>query len=407
MRRAKALSRLLFSAAAVAAAAGSSRAEFKVPGYELVYSYPVESTLAEPDLRSAHEVWPKMIDAAKKTVDIEQFYVVNSTGGFLEPTIQAIERAAKRGVRVRFIMEKLFFKIDPASPASFARIQSMPGVEARAVEWARVFGEGIVHCKFIVVDGKTGYLGSQNFDWRSLEHIHELGVKTDDAGVVSQMQSVFDHDWGISLATAPVKAERAAKGSPDPARRSYLVASPWAVNPAGVEDSESELVRLLGSATAEIRVQVLDYNAQTRSRPPRAYSPIDNALRDAALRGVKVKLLVSHWNTDTHSLPHIKSLAALHNVEIRVATIPDPASWPEHVPFTRVVHSKYMTVDGKTLWLGTSNWAGGYLDNSRNLEVVVNDPALAERAARIHAHLWDSPYSAPLDVSKDYPKPRR
>jgi hypothetical protein len=66
-----------------------------------------------------------------------------------------------------------------------------------------------------------------------------------------------------------------------------------------------------------------------------------------------------------------------------------------------------MVVDGKTLWLGTSNWSGGYLDHSRNLEIVVKDEALAHEASDIHAQMWSSAYSAPLDIAKDYPKPRK
>src|SRR6267142_2388227 len=43
-----------------------ANAAFNVPGYELVYSYPVETTLNEPDLREASVVWPEMFDAAGK-----------------------------------------------------------------------------------------------------------------------------------------------------------------------------------------------------------------------------------------------------------------------------------------------------------------------------------------------------
>ena len=55
--------------------APAARAEFKVPGYELVYSYPVETTLEEPDLRQAKDVWPEMFDAARNTIDVNEFYV--------------------------------------------------------------------------------------------------------------------------------------------------------------------------------------------------------------------------------------------------------------------------------------------------------------------------------------------
>jgi len=392
----------------VVLAARTSDAATKNSDFELVYSYPVETTLAEPDLRRAHEVWPKMIDAAKKTIDLEQFYIVNSTSGlYLQPTIDALERATKRGVRVRFLMEKKFFKIDPNSLPSFERIKAIPGVEARALEWSDVNGQGIIHAKYLVVDGKAAFIGSQNFDWRSLEHIHELGIRTDDARIAQQAQAVFDHDWAISLSTTVVASDQTQRPAADRNPSAYLVASPWRLNPKGVGDSESELARLIDEAKIDVEIQLLDYNAQTRSKPTRYYGAIDAALRDAALRGVKVKLLVSNWETDSHDLPHARSLAMLPNVEVRVITIPDPKSRPAHVPFTRTCHSKYMIVDGKTLWLGTSNWAGGYMDHSRNVEIVIKDEALAARSAAILKHLWDSVYAAPLELVKPYPELRR
>ena len=66
-----------------------------------------------------------------------------------------------------------------------------------------------------------------------------------------------------------------------------------------------------------------------------------------------------------------------------------------------------MIVDRSTLWVGTSNWSGGYLDNSRNLEIVLHDNALARTAAIIYIQLWTSAYAQPIDVNKEYPKPRR
>lgn len=64
-----------------------------------------------------------------------------------------------------------------------------------------------------------------------------------------------------------------------------------------------------------------------------------------------------------------------------------------------------MCIDGKIAWIGTSNWAGGYLDKSRNLELVVRDAAFAGRVLQLHRQTWDSPYAAPVDVMRQYPKP--
>ncbi len=380
----------------------AARAEFSVPGFELVYSYPVETSLEEPDLRLAQDVWPEMFDAAAKTIDIEQFYVTPSAGEPLERSLQALERAAARGVRIRVILEKKFEK---NSLDGIARLKAIPGLELRILDWSKVHGDGIIHAKFFVVDSTQAFVGSQNFDWRALKHIHELGLRITDAPIVRDVQRVFDHDWALTEDPGSLTLDEQREPHFDRAGRAYLVASPWRRNPSGVGDSESELVRLIGEAKTDLLVQLLDYNPTTYARPKRFYSPIDNALRDAAVRGVKIKLLVSHWNTDEHSVAHLKSLALVPGVEVKILTV--PAAKQGYIPFARVIHSKYMVADGRTAWLGTSNWAGGYLDTSRNLELVVKDEALASRAAKIHARLWGSSYAEPLGVLKAYPKPKK
>jgi len=382
--------------------AASARAEFSVPGYELIYSYPVETSLSEPDLRLAQDAWPAMFDSAARTIDLEQFYVTPSTGEPLEQSVLALERAAKRGVKIRVILEKKFEK---NSLDGIARLKAIPGLDLRILDWSKVNGDGIIHAKFFVVDSTQAFVGSQNFDWRALKHIHELGLRVSDAPVVAQVQRVFDHDWALTEDPGNLNLDEQRDPAFDRTGRAYLVASPWRRNPSGVGDSQAELVRLIGEAKTDLAIQLLDYNPTTFARPKRFYAPIDNALRDAAVRGVKIRLLVSHWNTDEHALPHLKSLSLIPGVEVKVITIPEAKQGP--IPFARTAHSKYMVADGVAVWLGTSNWAGGYLDTSRNLELVVKDEALAARAAKIHAHLWASPYAEPLQVMKAYPKPRK
>ncbi|MCX5795858.1 MAG: phospholipase D-like domain-containing protein [Elusimicrobia bacterium] len=388
-------------------AANAARAAFTVPGFELVYSYPVETTLERPELRRAAEVWPEAIAAARKTIDIAQFYVAVSTKPEpIDAVFSALAAAGARGVKIRFLVQKS----GATTPEGLDRLKAIPNLELRVIEWAKVnpAGSGIIHAKYMVFDGKTGYVGSQNFDWRSLKHIHEMGLLVSDESIVKGMRAIFEQDWKAQALAAAGKPVTPLAKKPQPAatdRRAYLVASPWSFDPPGVGDSQTELPRLIGTAQNEIAVTLLDYEPLSFSRPRRFYPPIDNALRDAAVRGVKVKLLVSHWNMEKPGIDHLKSLSLLPNVEIRIITIPEAAEGT--IPFSRTVHSKFMTVDGKTLWLGTSNWSGGYLDDSRNLEVVVKDEALAKEAAAVHDQLWTSSYTEALDIGKDYPKPRK
>src|SRR2546426_11284768 len=71
---------------------------------ELVESAPIETTLDHPDIRNAGEVWLEMIQASKQRLDFAEFYASDEEGGGrLEPIVVAIERAAGRGVHVRFL----------------------------------------------------------------------------------------------------------------------------------------------------------------------------------------------------------------------------------------------------------------------------------------------------------------
>ena len=343
---------------------------------------------------------PEMIDQARRTLDVNEFYVTPSTGEPLEATLTAMDRAAGRGVKIRVILEKVFEK---NSVDGIARLRKMPGLELKVADWRGLTGAGIIHAKYFVVDSTRAYVGSQNFDWRSMKHIHEMGLAVDDGPVVKQIRSVFDHDWAIADSTAAAAADNLARPAADDSPRAYLVASPWPYNPAGVGDSESELGRLIGSAKNEILIQNLEYFPTSYDKR-RYYGAIDGALRDASARGVKIKILVSHWGTEEPLVAGLKSLALMPGVEARVITIPEAKQGS--IPFARVAHSKYAVFDGRTLWLGTSNWAGGYLDQDRNLELVVKDETLAARAAAVQKHLWDSAYTAPLEVLKTYSKPR-
>ena len=262
-----------------------------------------------------------------------------------------------------------------------------------------------VHAKFIVADRQSAYVGSQNFDWRSLQHIHETGLKVDDAAMAGRMQAIFEQDWAAQAALAAggkAKPLREAEQAADLSQPAVLLASPNAYNPDGVGDSEQALPRLMAEAKDEVRIQLLDY-APLSFGKPRAYYPMfDNAIRGALTRGVRVKLMVSDWNLEKPGVDYLKSLAVLPGMEVRVVTIPRDGAC---IPFARVIHSKTMEIDGKIAWVGTSNWSGGYMDKSRNLEVALRSESMAKRIAALHEQTWSSPYAAPLDVSRLYQAP--
>jgi phosphatidylserine/phosphatidylglycerophosphate/cardiolipin synthase-like enzyme len=384
----------------------SAHAEFSIPGYELVHTTPVETTLATPDLREPLQVWSEMFDSARREIVLGQFYVASQPGAAFEQVIARLAAAGERGVNIRFLMEeKGKFASDMAT---IERLKKIPNLEFRYLDYSKLTGNGIIHAKYMVIDRNAAYVGSQNFDWRSFAHIHETGLRITDAVVVTQLQNIFEHDWRaqelIAQGKQVPKLNQTVVAANDQ-QTTFLVASPNAFNPPGVGDSETELPKLLAAAKSEVRIQLLDYAplsyGPNRSRP--YYAVIDNAIRAALARGVKVKLMVSNWNTEKPAIAYLQSLALLPGMEIRIVTLPQASSG--FIPFARVIHSKTMEIDGQVAWIGTSNWSGGYLDLSRNLEIVLRNQKMAQRIADLHQQTWDSAYAQPIDVLKDYPKP--
>jgi phosphatidylserine/phosphatidylglycerophosphate/cardiolipin synthase-like enzyme len=403
--------KLFLSSLTVAAwlgGAGLAHAEFSIPGFELVQTAPLETGLSSADLRDPVTVWTELFDGAKSSIDIGQFYVVGHAGSSFDRVFASLRAAGQRGVKIRFLLDQK--GVGLSDKDTIAQLKAIPNLELRIIDINKLTGNGILHAKYLEIDGRQAYVGSQNFDWRSFAHIHETGLRISDPAIVGQVKAIFEQDWRAQAQTehggkATVLNDKVVAA--DYRQPAFLLASPNAYDPRGVGDSQTGLPALLAEAKQEVRIQLLDYAPLSygpeHTRP--YYAVIDNALRAAAQRGVKIKLMVSNWNTEAPALAYLKSLSLLPNIEIKIVTLPVASTG--FIPYARVIHSKTMEIDGKTAWVGTSNWAGGYMDLSRNLEVVMRSDKMAQRLAALHEQTWSSPYAQAIDVNKVYAVPAK
>ncbi|MBU0742515.1 phospholipase [bacterium] len=373
----------------------------------LVESVPVETVLDLPDLPDARDVWPVLIAGARSTLDIEVFYISADPAApdALDVVLAEVAAAAERGVRVRLLTDAGFYR---TYPQWVDEIGALPGAESRLLD-ARAAWGGVQHAKFFVVDGRAAFVGSQNWDWRSLDHIHELGVRIDGPEPARAILSIFEWDWALAGDEAP---PRGAPVNAGPWRMSVrgrgevlmsLAASPPAGLPAGIPHDEPLLVDLIDGAQRELRLHLLSYNPSDREG--RYYETLENALRRAAARGVQVRIILSNWSKRKYMQPYAKSLAVLDNVEVRFTDIPPWSSG--FVSFARVEHPKYLVKDGDAAWLGTANWGRSYFHTSRNLSFFFAGEAVAADMARFFDNSWNSPYAETVDPGKDYTPPRR
>lgn len=356
----------------------------------LVQTVPTEATaFGAHGVPHTHQVWRDMIAGAAHTLDVASFYVSDTESGAsrLTPILDELERAAARGVFVRVLVDASFAK---KYPADLERLSA--SVSVRRVDYA-ARGGGVHHAKYLVADGRDLYLGSANFDWRALEHIHELGIRIRAPELARALTSVFELDWDRDVQRADGRAWPSVAIA---GQRIALVASPKDALPVASAWDLPELVRMIDRAQRSIAVQLLSYDAAYRDGAP--WKELHGALLAAAARGVRVRLALSHWQTS--HMDAVLELQATKGIDVVLVTVPMHSGG--FIPFARVTHAKYMVVDGDVSWIGTSNWKGDYFYASRNVGVVVYGATTARQLGSIFDAVFSGPYATLVDPSGVY-----
>lgn len=146
-----------------------------------------------PDLANSLLVWSPvnsreritaLIDGAATSLDLEQNSLLD------EDLNDQLHAAARRGVAVRIVTPP----VDDPADREMAQIERLlaGGVQVAFMD------EPYVHAKTILADGKTAFVGSQNFSRTSLDSNRELGIIFDDAAAVNRLASAFLQDWNAA-----------------------------------------------------------------------------------------------------------------------------------------------------------------------------------------------------------------
>lgn len=133
----------------------------------------------------------QLVGRARTTLDVE-LYVLTDTA-----VIHAVERAARRGVRVRIVLE-------PTQHPSAAAVAELrrAGIPVR---WYHGRGE-LLHAKMAVADGRDVVFGSANWSRNGFERNHEVDVEIRDApGVAATFLAAAQADWNSALVPEEVR----------------------------------------------------------------------------------------------------------------------------------------------------------------------------------------------------------
>jgi phosphatidylserine/phosphatidylglycerophosphate/cardiolipin synthase-like enzyme len=359
---------------------------------QLVESFPAETELGNPDLPKAEAVWMDMISKARQSIDVSQFYVQTVPHSSLDRVLKAMEAAGDRGIKIRFLVDEAFVKRYPDDTGkAVEEIKKWNNTEVRITNrWAKT--GGIQHAKYFIIDGRDAFLGSQNFDWRALDHIKELGYRFRSPPLVTSLSAVFQDDWDKAHNKEAIQEldprnfqpavwkdadgvinTVSLKVSPNPDRNNPAL---WDL-PAVLD--------MVRQAKSQVRIAAMLYKPTFYDK--RTWIELETVLIEAAQRGVKVQVMV-----DAKNKP--KNFDKLIDGGVQVGFVKIPTHSSGTIPFARLVHAKYMVVDDRQAWLGTSNLEGDYFYNSRNISLLLDSPRLAQSMGKVFDRYWTSNFTA-------------
>jgi phosphatidylserine/phosphatidylglycerophosphate/cardiolipin synthase-like enzyme len=374
------------------------------PPFQLVESFPVETGHDMPDMPEASDVWIEMIRSAERSLDIEQFYISSLDGEALDPVLKEIKNAAKRGVIVRILLDA---RMSATYPEPATSLSVTPNIHLRTIDFSTHFG-GSQHAKFFIADNRDAFMGSQNYDWRSLKHISEIGLRIRDQRVVDFYSAVFAMDWSLAggkkeqqmFPATKIQSADPLMAMQSPGDTAWFTptASPLSYIPDSSRWDEPHIMSTIARAQNELRLQFLSYTPYSRNGD--YYPAIDSSIRAAARRGVQVKLMVADWGKGRRSEKYLKELSALPNIEVRYACVPEWSGG--YISYARVEHCKIITADDQTFWLGTSNAEKNYFHASRNLGIVISNKKLTRQLNAKFDRSWESPASERITVQSSF-----
>jgi phosphatidylserine/phosphatidylglycerophosphate/cardiolipin synthase-like enzyme len=268
------------------------------------------------------------IAGAKKSLDMTMYQLA-------DPTAQAaLIAAAGRGVVVRVLLDS-----DPeggggmkANQAAYDDLNGN-GVQAR---WA--WSGTLWHQKSMIRDGEAAAVMTANLYAPFYPIVRDYVVITHNIATVSGMEDTFNHDWDNT--NSPPAEGVIPAGS-------ELIWSPGA---------EPGLVNLINSALPGTTLYAEDEQLDS--------PPIEQALIAAVQRGVTVNL------TMTYSSSYVSGLNTLAAGGVHVSLYqPDAAIY---------IHSKAISVNNDTVYVGSSNFTTEMTDQNRNVGLITRDPAVVQ-----------------------------
>jgi phosphatidylserine/phosphatidylglycerophosphate/cardiolipin synthase-like enzyme len=284
-----------------------------------------------------------IIDGAKTSVDISQFTFSVSE------IADAVERAHDRGVKVRLAIDS-----GQNVPDSRAKQLEQKGIEVHYVA-GKPSGNatGLLHAKFVIVDGDTLLTGSNNFSSTGTTINEENSIllrNGTDNPVLRGMACHFEAIWNSDYAGAGACSNAVVAFSP---------------SSAPIKLIKNQL------RAAKTSIDVIMHHF--------TFTDLVKELRNAAQRGVRVRVLLNLTTREEHQGNVWNELVAAGG-QIRYKQVNESQY--------QLMHHKLAIVDGRVLIDGSGNWSGSAFFNNFENYALYDDPRVLGRMRELFHRLW-------------------
>ncbi len=284
------------------------------------------------------------IDGATKSLRIKMFI-------FTDPTLMdAVIAAHRRGVNVRIMLNPKRRSGVSENDESRSKLEAA-GIEVRDSNPAF----DLTHEKSMVVDDKTAFVKSLNWQTKNLTGTRDYAIITRHAHEVEEIINGFEADWS--------RQEFASK---------HLI---WCRG-----NGRERITQFINQAKHSLWLQNERYQDQM----------MIECLVRAKERGVKVHVMArpAHTLKKDKLIEGVGGLRILRDVGVKIRKLKGLK-----------LHAKMLLADGERAIIGSINLAPGSFDSRRELAIEVDDKHIVDRLHEIVKRDWKNAH--PMDLSDE------
>jgi cardiolipin synthase A/B len=284
------------------------------------------------------------IDGAKKSLRIKMFI-------FTDPSLlDAVIAAHRRGVNVRIMLNPKRRNGVSENDETRSKLEAA-GIEVRDSNPAF----DVTHEKSMVVDDKTAFVKSLNWQTKNLTSTRDYAIITRHAHEVEEIINGFEADWSRQ----------------DFASRHLI----WCRG-----NGRERITQFINQAKHSLWLQNERYQDQM----------IIECLVRAKERGVKVHVMARppHTLKKDKLIEGVGGLRILNDIGVQVRKLKKLK-----------LHAKMLLADGERAIIGSINLAPGSFDSRRELAIEVDDKHIVDRLHQIVKRDWKNAH--PLDLTDE------